>query len=757
MCSGEQCDLTIEKDGHIIDDGKYAVGISGQINQIYCKALCSGSGPTPALKWYKIPSMKPVRRFRGRVYQVRTTFDRVNILTVRNMLYSDIGRYKCRGWLKNQGWMEKAFELTYACKGLSHLCDTSKCISQDKLCDGMVDCTDGTDEQNCKVCTENQFQCSNGDCINAEFVCDKFRDCADASDEHDCGCRPDYQCAQGGCIPHDKVCDGILDCNFGEDEVNCTYCEMGEYHCGKRVCIPVEHVCNGIPECLDASDESNCGIKVNIVNPMQEVLEGETVRFKCEATVRMDHIDYEVTWSKQQGNMSRPISSDGSTLVISEVNLNDSGIYMCTGRDSISFDTDLAELIVNQRCPGNFECSDGTCISTELVCNRHADCPGGNDELDCEFCDTDTFDCGDGVCVLNDVVCDGNHDCENGTDEIDCCVDKFQCLDGSCVDVDRWCDGFPDCSDEEDENNCTYCEVDEFHCGFGVCIPQSKVCDHENHCDDASDESDCGCYDDFTCGSGTCIDISKVCDGKIDCNEDGEDELDCECKHYQFQCDDGSCINSTYRCDHVNDCPTSEDENNCTCYTDSFRCDHTQCVNQSLVCNGVEDCSNAADEENCTEITCKEDGEFRCESKDECIPMLWRCDGSADCIDGSDECGCSPSEYRCNDGMCIDATRQCDGVPDCEFEDDEETCHAVICLEGQTLCPDKSRCITTFQYCDQHPDCDDGSDESEQQCGTVSSEATRMKTDEEVTMETTTEDTDVYDYYTNSDYEYDSH
>ena len=48
-----------------------------------------------------------------RVYQVKSTFNRVNILTIRNMLHSDIGTYKCKGWLKGKGWVEKTFELTY--------------------------------------------------------------------------------------------------------------------------------------------------------------------------------------------------------------------------------------------------------------------------------------------------------------------------------------------------------------------------------------------------------------------------------------------------------------------------------------------------------------------------------------------------------------------------------------------------------------------------------------------------------------------
>jgi hypothetical protein len=64
--SGNQCDLTIQKDGLELQDGEYVIGLSGQINQIYCKALCSEPGPDPALKWYKTPNPHPVRMSRGR-------------------------------------------------------------------------------------------------------------------------------------------------------------------------------------------------------------------------------------------------------------------------------------------------------------------------------------------------------------------------------------------------------------------------------------------------------------------------------------------------------------------------------------------------------------------------------------------------------------------------------------------------------------------------------------------------------------------
>ncbi|XP_060579585.1 sortilin-related receptor-like isoform X2 [Ruditapes philippinarum] len=186
-CSGNQCDLTIQKDGLELQDGEYVIGLGGQINQIYCKALCSGPGPTPALKWYKTPSKRPVTMFRGRMHQVRTTFDRVNILTIRNMLYSDIGIYKCKGWLKDQGWVEKSFELTYGCRGLDHQCDTSTCLRHTYVCNGHVDCQDGTDEQNCRECKANQYHCHNGDCIDGSYVCDGYNDCIDASDELNCG------------------------------------------------------------------------------------------------------------------------------------------------------------------------------------------------------------------------------------------------------------------------------------------------------------------------------------------------------------------------------------------------------------------------------------------------------------------------------------------------------------------------------------------------------------------------------------------
>ncbi|KYN20889.1 Enteropeptidase [Trachymyrmex cornetzi] len=102
---------------------------------------------------------------------------------------------------------------------IGFLCGDGKCLDSSAICNMLVECPGAEDEANCTCADFLKTQ------LLYQKICDGIADCWDYSDENNCDwCeKGQFVCGNSkSCVDTDKVCNGFSDCPGGEDEKKCT-------------------------------------------------------------------------------------------------------------------------------------------------------------------------------------------------------------------------------------------------------------------------------------------------------------------------------------------------------------------------------------------------------------------------------------------------------------------------------------------------------------------------------------------------------
>ena len=480
-------------------------------------------------------------------------------------------------------------------------CDSGQlCLDWREICDGVQNCLEGRDEENCDLLEmnrcdeETEYRCMNGMCIPQEYFLDGERDCLDWSDE--------IQSKDGKECATEKV----------SDECDDRQCPPDQWSCGDGECIPDRLDFQRRPEstkCHNRRDQSfMCETHYHPLSwtmPNGRCHEGG--QYKASQMLINANEEERCLYLlrctlSRGGEVGCPCSPNASCAVSLGRN--------CSGRElrypqgavitsylffSFKIERDLnTERRLQQQfsIDGTIRCRHSSIVQTNLFVFGWSENTGRfiHDRL-----------CQKQIAVPDNETSIGSEQCHHRNESTDICNEWNGCLS-----VTRMKDGMKNCLNAHDEANQTAMEIEKscwrvrrhrFRCSNAqaTCFSIVALGDGKFDCDNR--------FDEFWLGS-----TRKV--SQMNCNDRRTDE----CFRLRQYIEQSSSSSNTEQaisqfdlsfrshCDTFWDLDSREDENlrecqeSWICASDQWRCPTGHCIDRTWILDFEWDCPKATDE-----------------------------------------------------------------------------------------------------------------------------------------------------------------
>ena len=286
-------------------------------------------------------------------------------------------------------------------------CFGNECMERHVICTSHC----GDEER----CQQGAFQCADGRLILFSQFCDGVLDCSDRSDELRSSRQHGFKCSE--CVlPQTNLHDNFPHCNDSSDL--CSNDSSACFQClDQRLIISSNQVCDGVSDCYDMSDECLC----------EQYFDTEVCFNVFKSLNCFQNADINQKSVSQQRNLSINIPSVNvipTTTCSSKFGSIQAAV--CDGRPECRNYEDECECenspaFCNDTCRFFFPMGDRYCDGVEdpawKLINKSA-CPQGFDEADCPK----RFKCmAKGKVSIDGLrICDGAVDCDDESDETNC-------------------------------------------------------------------------------------------------------------------------------------------------------------------------------------------------------------------------------------------------------------------------------------------------------------------------------------------------